>query len=117
LAEAGTSARPAIEKIAVWNRGLLDELLPLQGERGVPVVLACDDETLRAVGERLGYDADAAREFAQDVKVVFDVGLIHGFKYAVREAFEIVPRPRPLPQFFSLLCLWVLAASRGIFRC
>jgi hypothetical protein len=61
LAEAGTRARPAVDKVALWNRELLDELLPVQDESGVPVVLACDDETLRAVGERLCYDATRRR--------------------------------------------------------
>src|SRR5207244_4078443 len=88
-------------------------LLPKHDQPGVPVVLACDDETLRAVGERLGYEAtDAAKAFAQDVKIAFSIGHVNGFKYAVREEFEKHPRPRPQPEFFSLLCLWVLAASR-----
>jgi hypothetical protein len=44
-------------------------------------VLACDDETLRPVGERLGYDAtEDAQTFAQDVKVALEVGLLSGFK-------------------------------------
>jgi len=99
--------------VALWNRELLEELLPIQDEPNVPVVLACDDVTLRAVGERLGYEAtEAARVFAQDVKVAFSVGRLTGFKHAVRGPFEELPRPRPLPQSFALLCLWVLAASR-----
>jgi hypothetical protein len=103
----------ALDRIRFWNRELLDELLPVQEKRDVPVLLACDDETLRAVAERLGLDAlDAADTFAQDVKVAFNVGLLNGFKYAVRESFDSAPRPRPIPQFFALLCLWVLAASR-----
>jgi hypothetical protein len=113
VSEARTRPRPVADKIALWNRELFEELLPMQEEPDVPVVLACDDETLRVVGERLGYDAaGAAAAFALDVKVAFDVGLLNGFKYAVREPFETLPRPRPLPRFFSLLCLWVLAASR-----
>ena len=71
------------------------------------------EELSRAVGERLGYEAtDAAKAFAQDVKIAFSIGHVNGFKYAVREEFEKHPRPRPQPEFFSLLCLWVLAASR-----
>ncbi len=67
--------------MALWNRELLDELPPVQNEPGVPVVLACDDETLRPVGERLGYDAtEDAPAFAQDVKVALEVGLLSGFK-------------------------------------
>jgi hypothetical protein len=113
VVELGSEAPPAGERLELWNRELLEELLPVQDEADVPVVLACDDETLRAVGERLGYDADeAATAFAQSVKVSFEVGLLNGFKYAVREPFDNQPRPRPLPEFFALLCLWVLAASR-----
>lgn len=107
------TSRSAAHKLAIWNRELLQELLPNQEQSGVPVVLACDDETLRAVGERLGYGSmDSASAFAQDVKIAFEVGHINGFKYSVREEFDKRPRPRPLPEFFSLLCLWVLAASR-----
>lgn len=113
--ETGAKTPPstAVERLALWNCELLDELLPVQDVPHVPVVLACDDETLRVVGERLGYEAtEAARAFAQDVKIGFDVGRLTGFKHTVREAFDKEPRPRPLPQFVSVLCLWVLAASR-----
>jgi hypothetical protein len=95
VSEARTRPRPVADKIALWNRELFEELLPMQEEPDVPVVLACDDETLRVVGERLGYDAaGAAAAFALDVKVAFDVGSLNGFKYAVREPFETLPRPR-----------------------
>jgi hypothetical protein len=91
LAEAGTRARPGVDKIALWNSELLDELLPVQDEPGAPVVLACDDETLRAVGERLGYDAtETAKAFAQEVKIAFDIGRLNGFKYSVSEPFDKV---------------------------
>lgn len=104
---------PPVERVRLWNRELLEELLPEQEEPGVPVILACDDETLRTVGERVGCDGpEAASLFAQDVKMAFDVGLLAGFKNAVRGSFDTQPRPRPLPDFFGLLCLWVLAASR-----
>ena len=66
MARAETSASSVTDRLALWNRELLDELLPLQEERNVPVLLACDDETLRAVGDRLGYDA-AQRSRQHDV--------------------------------------------------
>lgn len=113
MTDLRTEDLTAAQRLALWNHDLLDELLPAQDRPEVPVVLACDDETLRVVGERFGYEAtESARAFAQDVKIVFDVGRLTGFKYTVRESFEEQQRPRPLPQFFALLCLWVLAASR-----
>lgn len=106
-------ALTSAQRVAVWNRELLEELLPIQSEPDVPVVLACDDETLRVVGERLGHDAtDAAKAFARDVKILFEIDSLGGFRRTVSEPFDQSPRPRALPTFFAVLCLWVLAASR-----
>lgn len=103
----------ATERAEWWTVALLEELLPLQPDPNLAVLLACDDETVRAVGTQLGVEpSKAAAEFASDVKTFFEIGLRAGFKYAVKEDFEKAPRPRPVPDFFSLLCLWVLAASR-----
>lgn len=103
----------AADRTAVWGRELFEELLPVQPEPRVPVLLACDDEIVRVVGERMGYDgAEAAARFAEDVKIAFGIGLQAGFRSVVRADFDNQPRPRPLPEFFPVLCLWVLAASR-----
>jgi hypothetical protein len=101
------------ERIAAWNKTLLAEILPLQAERGTPVLLACDAEAIRAAGARLGWAGDdAEREFCSDVKVAFSIGQIAGFKKAIGGEFENASRPRPVPTVFACLCLWVLAASR-----
>ena len=79
----------------------------------MPVLLTCDDEVVRVVGERLGYTGvEAARCFAQDVKIAWRIGPLNGFKYVTRSGFERQLRPRCLPDFFPVLCVWVLAASR-----
>jgi hypothetical protein len=112
-AEAKSHALSAAEKITVWNRLLLQELLPVLQEPHLPVVLACDDETLRVAGEQLGHGAsEAATAFARDVKIAFNVGRLSGFRSGVHAPYDTLRRPRPLPMFFALLCLWVLAASR-----
>jgi hypothetical protein len=92
---------------------LFRELLPIQDESGVPVLLACDDETIRVVAERLGCDAaDPSADFARDVGVEFGVGKIAGWKKVTGLDWQGAPRPRSLPPFFPVLCLWVLAATR-----
>ena len=77
------------------------------------MLLACDDETLRVVAGRLGFDHDnPSVEFARDVAITFSVGKISGWNRVTAGEWERAPRPRPLPGFFPVLCLWVLAASR-----
>jgi hypothetical protein len=99
--------------VRAWSAALLEELLPEQTEPRTPVLLACDAEAIRAAGARLGWVGDDPElEFCRDVKVAFSVGHIAGFKDALRGDFVRQPRPRPLPDFFACLCLWVLAASR-----
>ena len=78
-----------------------------------PVLLACDDETIRTVAERLGFDfADPSMQFGRDVSLAFQVGPTSGWKSVVTGAWGTAARPRPLPAFFPVLCLWVLAATR-----
>jgi hypothetical protein len=103
----------AAERVHLWSQELFTELLPLQSEPGVPILLACDDETIRVVAERLGCGAqDPGKAFASDVAVAFSVGKNAGWKNVVAGNWEKALRPRPLPPFFSVLCLWVLAATR-----
>lgn len=106
----GTSAAQRVE---LWADALLDVLLPVQAEPGTPVLLACDDETIRTAADRIGADAaDPSRRFAADVALAFDVGRIAGWKRVVADGWRAGSRPRPRPPFFPVLCLWVLAASR-----
>ena len=115
LSTAESAGRPgtAAGRAAMWGAGLFEELFPVQPEPNVPVLLTCDDEVVRVVGERLGYTGiEAARCFPQDVKVAWSIGSLTGFKYVTRGGFERQPRPRCLPDFFPVLCVWVLAASR-----
>jgi hypothetical protein len=101
------------ERVAAWNEALLKELLPLQAEPDTPVLLACDGEAVRAASARLDWvRGEPESEFCGDVKVAFSVGRINGFKNAVSSGFEDDPRPRQVPLFLGLLCLFVLAASR-----
>lgn len=105
----------ASERNALWNHELLNRLLALQEEPGQPVLLACDDEVVRVVAERLGLEPEqAVPQLASDAAVVFSIGRIAGFEHArVSGArFASAPRPRLVPEFLSLLCLCVLAASR-----
>lgn len=107
------STTTAAGRLRIWADELLQELLPVQPEPGTPVLLACDDETIRVVADRLGIDShDPSGAFARDVAVAFQVGKIAGWKTVVDGAWEKAPRPRPLPAFFPVLCLWVLAATR-----
>src|SRR4051794_9831779 len=70
----------AATRIAAWNAALLEQLLPPQDEPGEGVVLALDDETLRAVAEMAGVSAEqAAAQLGSDVRLFFGVGQIAGF--------------------------------------
>lgn len=113
MVQIGERPTTSIERVRAWCRVLVEELLPVQAEHGTPVLLACDAEVVRGTAVRLGWGGeDAELEFCRDVKVAFSVGQIAGFKDSLRGDFERQPRPRPLPDFFACLCLWVLAASR-----
>jgi hypothetical protein len=110
LAQAAESYR-----VDDWNQALFEELLPLQPHRGMPVLLACDDETVRVVGERLGYESgEATAHFAEAVRISFGINAQRGLLDVARlgGAFERQRHPRPLPEYFAALCLLVLAASR-----
>lgn len=103
----------AAERAQLWGLELLEQLLPRQPKCGTPVLLACDDEALRMVGERLAHDGEeAVVSFAGDVKVAFHIGPSTGLGRVLAWPFRRAPRPRPMPDFFPVLCLLVLAASR-----
>jgi len=103
----------AAERVRIWSEELFRELLPVQDEPGVPVLLACDDETVRVVADRLGFvRPDPGMGFASDVRIAFKVGKYAGWTMVTAGDWEKAPRPRPLPPFFPVLCLWVLAATR-----
>jgi hypothetical protein len=108
---------PAAHRISDWNRSLLDELLApkVDGGAGSEVLLACDDETVRVVGERLGYDgAEAVIRLAEDARTAYEITARSGLLKVAQLGgdFEKRPRPRPLPEHFAALCLLVVAASR-----
>jgi hypothetical protein len=110
---SGISGSPAADRLRLWSAGLFQELLPTQDEPGMPVLLACDDETIRVVADRLGLESiDPSIQFGRDIAVAFQVGKLSGWKTVVGGAWENASRPRPLPAFFPVLCLWVLAATR-----
>jgi hypothetical protein len=107
------STLSASERLLLWSEELFGELFPEQHEPGTPVLLACDDETVHVVAERLGIVTDdPGAEYGRDVAVAYAVGKIAGWKGVVAGDWERERRPRPLPPFFPVLCLWVLAASR-----
>jgi len=110
---AGMQSRAtAAERARLWGLELLEELLPHQPKRGTPVLLACDDEIVRVVGEQLGHGGEAVASFAGDVKLAFHIGPSTGLGRVLAGPFRQLPRPRPMPDFFPVLCLLVLAASR-----
>jgi len=88
-------------------------LLPVQEEPGTPVLLACDDETIRTVADRIGFDfPDPSSQFGRDVAIAFNVGRRSGWRAVTAGPWAEAQRPRELPAFFPVLCLWVLAATR-----
>jgi hypothetical protein len=103
----------ASERLRLWGRELFYELLPEQETPETPRLLACDDETVRIVADRLGFEfVDPSVQFGHDVRVGFEVGKTAGWKLVTAGAWGSAAPPRPLPVFFPVLCLWVLAASR-----
>lgn len=77
------------------------------------MLIACDAEAVRAAGTRLGWVGETPeREFCRDVRAAFAIGQIAGFKEVIAGDFDGTPRPRPVPPFFAVIGLWVLAASR-----
>lgn len=110
---AGAQAMSAVDRVERWSEALFEELLPDQDVPGVPVLLACDDETVRAAAEAAGFDLpDPSRAFALDVAIAFQVTAGAGWKRVVAGSWAIAAKPRPRPPFFPVLCLWALAASR-----
>jgi hypothetical protein len=112
---AGNVTKTAADGIDRWNATLLEQLLPLAPEPGDGVLLACDDEALRAVAAQLDMNSDrAATQLAMDVRVHFGVGQIAGFNgiRGATSAFSQGPTPRDTPRFLALICLCVVAASR-----
>jgi hypothetical protein len=104
-----------VASIGDWNRVLADTLLPADVNASEPVVLACDDETIRLAGERL---ALSDREALPDLLAACRERslFVHGQGFwPLRvdvEAFRAAARPRPVPPWLYALALAVLAASR-----
>ena len=106
--------RPNRPGLTEWNSALIEILLPYQKEPHSDVLLCCDDDVVRAAAIGLGVDpARAVQLFAAAVRSGYSIGETGGFKYAAAEGggFQKLPRPRPLPGFLALLCLFVLAAT------
>lgn len=102
--------------LSAWSELLLDVLLPLRDEPGIPVVLACDDEALRAAARRGGLDPETAADqlsLAVRREASVDAGSGLNGLYALSYRFHMDRRrPRPTPAFLAPLCLCVLAATR-----
>ena len=101
-------------RVAEWNKTLLELLLP-PGKGSESVVLACDDEILRAGGLALGIAQElAVADLTNSLRRTLKVDSINGVRnlMALGHNFQRLARPRPVPHFFSALCLFVLAASR-----
>jgi hypothetical protein len=102
--------------LADWHAALLDVLLPVGVNTGRPVLLACDDEAVRAAANHLGARTlDPAHAFIDCLQGAQPITATKGFAAALRAGaqFARAPRPRhdPPPQF-AALCACVLAASR-----
>lgn len=99
-----------------WQDALLDVLLPAGVNAGRSVVVACDDEAVRAAANRLGLRVpDPAQTLVECLQAAQPVTAIDGFAAALAaaRAFARAPRPRPgPPQQLAALCVCVLAASR-----
>jgi hypothetical protein len=97
--------------LAELNRALLVGLLPELDAPGQPVLLGCDDSSLRAL---LG-GPDPAGTLVTAMNSELPVNTGAGFRPAVNAAaaFDRLPRPRPEPPpQMAALCVSVLAASR-----
>lgn len=101
--------------LADWNGALADTLLPARVNAGQPVVLACDDESVRLAGDRLGLtEQDALPDMLAACR---DRGLFahgRGFSPLADDiaTFRAELRPRDVPPWLAPLALAVLAASR-----
>lgn len=98
-----------------WQLALLDVLLPAGVNAGRPVVLACDDEAIRAAAARLRHDGDALSGLISALQAEQPVSTAHGFHAAVGAArvFQRQSRPRTgPPSALAAWCVCVLAASR-----
>jgi len=101
-----------------WSEALLDELLPVSpdGARGMPVLLACDDDALARAGDRLGYEpAEAAQRFGRTVELRYHIGntgSLEGVRRRTGEFRRHSDRASTVPPFFAVCAAMVLAASR-----
>lgn len=96
-----------------WTESLLEELLPCQVT--TPVLLACDDEALRAAAVRARVNPEnAPRDLVDAVRREHRISPLDGFKHVVDcgAAFRQASRPRAAPLFLPFLATLVLAASR-----
>ncbi len=101
-------------RVAEWNRVLFELLLPL-GKDSESVVLACDDEIVRAAGLAMGIPPQlAVEDLINALKRTLKIDSINGVRnlMVLGHSFQRAARPRPAPLFLSALCLFVLAASR-----
>lgn len=108
-------ARPQLT-LADWHVALLDVLLPANVNAGRPVLLACDDEAVRAAAAQLGLRVlDPAQALVDCLQAEQPVSTTGGFRDALAAARAFVGEPRPRlgpPSHLAALCVCVLAASR-----
>jgi hypothetical protein len=98
-----------------WQQALLEVLLPRGVNAGRPVLLACDDEAVRAAATRLRCDGDPVNGLITALQTEQPVSTAHGFDAAVNaaRAFQRQSRPRTgPPPAVAAWCVCVLAASR-----
>lgn len=101
----------------LWNSALLEVLLPeLPAERAnMPVLLACDDEAVRRAADVMEVQStDPDRDLGLVVRLAVRANEGQGIRGVLdlKIRWDNRPRPRPGPDFFAVLCLAVLAASR-----
>lgn len=99
-----------------WNESLLEVLLPAGVNQGAPVVIACDDESVRLAGELLALAEDQALEdLLAACRSSYGISAARGVSGVAHVASGFASQSRPRaepPPWLALLSLCVLAASR-----
>jgi hypothetical protein len=100
--------------LAAWNDSILDVVLPAAVNAGQPVLFACDDETTRLAGARLGLSGAAARsDLLSACRHGWEMTAQTGIRGLAQgmQRFRKANRPRATPPWLAALALSVMAAS------